>query len=337
VPVEEGDVTYWYFRRQTRLYGFSWQLSKWLARHIADFDILHIHALFSYAALPAAFWASRYHIPYIVRPLGTLNEWGMRHRRPQLKRLSFRVIERRILDHAALVHYTSEQERTEANTLRITTASTVIPNALPDHASDPEGFRKVAGQFRARHPEMAERRIVLFLSRLDAKKGLDLLLSAFASVRAQIPSACLVLAGEGQSDFVESMRSQARALGIASEIVWTGHLSGDDKRAVLADADLFVLPSYSENFGMAVAEAMAAGVPVVISDQVGIHSDVRRKGAGLVVRCDADELTGALVSLLTDTTLRRSMGQAGRSLVREHYSLTAVSRKLSGLYNELAH
>src|SRR5437867_682944 len=101
VPVVQDGVTYWYFRRQSRLYTFSWPLSVWLARHISEFDVLHIHALFSFPTLPAAYWARRHGVPYIVRPLGTLNEWGMRNRRPWLKKFSFRVLENRVLKHAA--------------------------------------------------------------------------------------------------------------------------------------------------------------------------------------------------------------------------------------------
>jgi glycosyltransferase involved in cell wall biosynthesis len=336
VPVEQDSVTYWYFRRQTHLYTFSWPLSRWLARNTARFDLIHIHALFSYATLPAAFWASRYDVPYIVRPLGTLCEWGITHRRPNLKRLSFRLLERRVLAHAALVHYTSNQEQLEAEKLGITTAAAVIPNALPDDAADAEPFRIAVGQFRATYPEVTGRWMILFLSRLDPKKGLDLLLKAFAAVRARVPAACLVLAGDGQPAYVESLKAQAHALGISSDVVWPGFLAGEQKRAALAEAQVFALPSYSENFGIAVAEAMAAGLPVVVSDQVAIHADVSRARAGLVVRCDARELGDALVLLLTNATLRHAMGQEGRALARETYSLRAVSRTLIDVYNKIA-
>ena len=127
VPVDQEGVTYWFFPRQSHLYTFSWPLGAWLARHVTDFDAVHIHALFSFAALPAAYWAHRRGVPYIVRPLGTLNEWGMKNRRPWLKQLSFRLLESRVLEHAALVHYTSEQERVEAEKLNVTTAAAIIP------------------------------------------------------------------------------------------------------------------------------------------------------------------------------------------------------------------
>jgi glycosyltransferase involved in cell wall biosynthesis len=190
-PVVEEGVSYWYFPRQTRLYTFSWPLSRWLAQHMRDYDVVHIHALFSYAALPAAFWSSHYGIPYIILPHGTLAHWGLRHRHPWLKPLSLRLIERRILSGAAVVHYTSEQERLEAAALGLAERSVVIPNAI-DLTLMPSG--SWTGRFRARYPQLADRRIILFLSRIDAKKGLDLLLPAFAHVRRQHPSAVLVLA-----------------------------------------------------------------------------------------------------------------------------------------------
>src|SRR5205823_3290799 len=122
-PVLNQGVTYWHFRRQSHFYTFSWPLTNWLARNVGKYDVVHIHALFSYAAIPAAYWAHRCGVPYLVRPLGTLNRWGMAHRRPALKKLSFEVIERRILQEAALIHFTSEQERVEAIDLDIRTRS----------------------------------------------------------------------------------------------------------------------------------------------------------------------------------------------------------------------
>jgi glycosyltransferase involved in cell wall biosynthesis len=331
VPVQQDGGTYWYFPRQSRFYTFSWPLAAWLARHVADYDVVHIHALFSFATLPAAFWARRRRVPYIVRPLGTLSEWGMKNRRPWLKTLSFRFLESRILQNASAVHYTSDQERVEAEKLNVTTTAAIIANGLPDAPAS-----QVAGRFRARFPELEGRRIVLFLSRLDAKKGLDLLFRAWPTVRDKAPQACLVVAGTGPAEFVARLKAEADTLGIGPDVLWAGFLQGEDKQAALADADVFVLPSYSENFGIAAAEAMAAGLPVVVSDQVGIHGDIKRARAGVIVSCDADQLALELVRLVNNSVLRRSMGQDGRSLALQSYSLDAVTRKLIRLYNRIA-
>jgi glycosyltransferase involved in cell wall biosynthesis len=187
-------------------------------------------------------------------------------------------------------------------------------------------------RFRARYPQLAGRRIILFLSRLDPKKGLDLLLPAFAQVRVQNPDVALVLAGNGDQSFVTGLEEEAVRLGIAGDILWTDFLAGEEKWAVLSGADVFVLPSYSENFGVAVVEAMAFGLPVVVSDQVGIHREVAEAQAGLVVPCAWEELARALTRLVRDKQLRSRMGENGKRLAQTHFSLEAVTGKLINVY-----
>lgn len=327
-PVIKEGVSYWYFCRQTRFYAFSWPLSAWLARHIREFDLVHIHALFSFASLPAAYYAHRHRVPYLVRPLGTLSKWGVRTRRPWLKKLSFRFIESRILKYAALVHYTSEQERLEAESFEIATPFAIVPNPLPERPTNIQ-----AGRFRSQYPELQGRRIILFLSRLDKKKGLDLLLSAFAGIRKQVPNTALVVAGDGDREYVHWLKTHSTAQGIQSDLFWMGFLTGDDKWSALADADVFVLPSYSENFGVAVLEAMAAGMPVVISDQVGIHHEITAANAGLVTPMNISSLSEGVVQLLNNPTRARLLGLNGKRLTDQHYSAEAVTRQLIRIYN----
>jgi len=322
VPQQEDGATFWYFPRQTRFYTFSWPLTRWLARHVREFDLVHIHALFSYAALPAALLAHRAGVPYIVRPLGTLNRWGIENRRPWLKKLSFRVLESRILASAAGIHYTSEQELAEAGDLGVSAHPLVIPNAV----------ELPVGQASWPVRTVEDRKVILFLSRFDRKKGLDLLFEAFARVRTQCPGAVLVLAGTGDPAWVATLKNNAERLGIASDVIWAGFLSGDDKWAALRAADVFVLPSYSENFGIAVLEALACGCPVVLSDQVGIHREIAHAGAGIVTQCRVEELAAAILNVLTDAALRRRMSENGVRLARQQFSLEAVSRQLAAAY-----
>jgi glycosyltransferase involved in cell wall biosynthesis len=331
-PIVEDGVTFYYFPRQTRFYSFSWPLTRWLKQHVKDYDLVHIHALFSYAAIPAAYWAKSHAVPYIVRPLGVLNRWGMKNRRPWLKKLSFSLIDRRILAGTAAIHFTSEQERTEAGELGIKNRAVVIPNA----AELPIETNKRRGQFRARHPQLADRTIILFLSRLDSIKGLDLLLPAFAQARKQYPCSMLVIAGSGEAAYVSHLQQEAARLGIASDMIWTGFLAGEEKWAAFRDADIFVLPSYSENFGVAAVEAMACGLPVVVSDQVAIHWEISDARAGLVVPCETVELTQALAAMLADNRLRMEMGANGYRLARIKFSSETVWKRLADLYRETA-
>ncbi|MBV9279273.1 MAG: glycosyltransferase [Chloroflexi bacterium] len=331
-PVTEAGVVRRYLPRQTRFYTFSWPLTWWLAGHISGYDLVHIHALFSYPSTPAALYARRHGVPYIVRPLGTLNRWGFHHRRPWLKRLSFHLLERRILAGAAAVHFTSEQELAEARELGVPFRPAVIPlgiDAEPfTHLPSPDAF------YRA-HPCLAGRPITLFLSRFHAKKGLDLLLPAFARLLALQPDAALVLAGDGEPAFVDQLRAECVRLGIADSVVWTGFLRGADKLAAMAAADVFALPSYSENFGIAAVEAMAAGLPVVVSDQVAVSREIADCGAGLVVPCETESLTAALISLHHDADLRERLSRTGRRLVQDRFSLGATTRRLVSLYSQI--
>jgi glycosyltransferase involved in cell wall biosynthesis len=230
------------------------------------------------------------------------------------------------------VHYTSEAEQGEAAALGAPGRPVVIP-----HGIELEAFQRLAprGWVRRRAPHLAGRTIILFLSRIDPKKGLDLLLPAFARVRAQQPDVALVMAGDGETEFVGKLKTEAVRLGIDADIYWAGFLGGDEKLAALADADLFVLPSYSENFGLSVVEAMASRLPVVISDEVAIHREVAGGEAGLVTSCQVPSLTAALASLVADAGRRERLGQAGRRLVESRFSAEAMTAAVLSMYHEI--
>jgi glycosyltransferase involved in cell wall biosynthesis len=327
VPVREGKVTYWYFSRQLRAYNCSLPLSRWLWRHAAEYDLIHIHTVFAYASTAAAITAQAKAVPYVVRPLGVLNRWGFANRKPLLKRISFAVVEKRILRHAAAIQYTSEQERIEAERLCPGSHPVVLPNpiripaewapaAIPDAGAPPQP-------------------VVLFMSRLDEKKGLDLLIQAFALVRRRFPESRLVVAGSGEPSVEKSLRLLAAKELAADAIEWAGFVSGAAKRELLARAAVFVLPSYSENFGVAVVEAMVAGLPVVISDQIGIHPLVAEGGAGIVTPCSVPALGEALIQLLDDPPKARAMGQCGRTVALNEFAVPVVSAKLVSLYQAI--
>lgn len=331
-PMVDNGVTFWHFRRQTRFYTASWPLTHWLARHIPDFDLVHMHALFSYAALPAALFAARGGVPYVVRPLGTLNRWGMQQHRPWLKQLSFRLIESRILKGAAAVHYTSEQERLEATKLGVNGHALVIPLGVDFDLLQSQPSN---GWLTTHAPHLADRTIFLFLSRLDPKKGLDLLLPAFAQLRDQCPETALVIAGDGETEFVTSLHQEAARLGIQNDVVWAGFLTGKEKRAALATADAFILPSYSENFGIAAVEALACGLPAILSDNVAIHREIAAAHAGLVVKCQIEALANAMHKLATNAELRRTLGVNGKQLAQSRFSKESMINALVNAYAEI--
>lgn len=323
------QVTYRIFRRQTKFYTFSFPLTLWLWRHVSDYDVIHIHALFSYPSILAAWCAKLKGVPYIVRPLGVLNNWGMSHRRPKLKRLSLRWIDGRILRDAAAVQFTSEQESAEAAQLGVRHVPLLIPNPV-----DILPATEALGTFRAMHPILAGKTVILFLSRIDPKKGIDLLFDAFAALKANHSDVALVIAGDGDPIFVESLRMRAQELGMEDEILWVGFLEGENKRNAFADADIFVLSSYSENFGVAVVEAMGAGLPVIVSNQVGLHRDISMAGAGLVVECSVPQIESALATLVEDTDLRSKLATNALRLA-QRFAPQEIALQLENAYSAI--
>lgn len=331
-PVNEAGAVYWYFPRQTSFYLCSIPFTVWLWRHASDYSLIHIHALFSWCSNVAALIARYKGVPYVIRPYGVLNRWGMENRRPRLKRLSFALIEKRVLQNAAFIQYTTEQERIEAVECGFRDKPVIIPNPV----DFPNGSGGIPEEYlRARYPELRARRIVLFLSRIDRKKGLDLLIPAFHGVLKTIPDAALVIAGDGDRALIETMRNQCRELAIEDSVYWPGFLNGEAKQGALREADVFVLPSYSENFGIAVIEAMAAAVPVIITDQVGICREVGEGKAGLVTAAAFEPLRDAIVRLLSDESFRAALGQNGRALARSHFAPAVAIDKLMKAYDSV--
>jgi glycosyltransferase involved in cell wall biosynthesis len=333
-PESSNGGTRFYFRKQTEFYKISYPLHLWLREHIQEYDLAHIHALFSFSSWSAARAAQRRRIPYIVRPLGVLNRWGMENRRPLLKRLSMRLVESPMLRRAAGMHYTSRQEQTEAAGAGATARPWIIPLGIDLVPFKPKAD---AGRFFERYPAACGRRLLLFLSRLDEKKGLDILMPAFAKVRRVHPDATLVIAGQGPDNFVKKCRDLARAAGVTDAVIWAGFLEGEDKLAAFAAASVFVLPSYSENFGLAVVEALAAGLPCVLCRGVAISEDVAAAGAGLLVPPEIEALAEGLIQLLSDEERRLRCTENARRLAENRFSLSAMGKSLASVYREVLH
>lgn len=331
-PVAQQGVTHWYFRRQTGFYTISWPLIRWLAQHVREYDVVHTHYLFTFSSLAVALIASLQGVPYIVRPVGALNRWGIYKRRPAMKKLSLHFAERHILTNAACVQFTSEQERLQAEELAIPFSSIIIPLGL-----DLALFQQIPpeGTFRQQYPELSNKRVILFLSRFHPIKGLDLLLPAFAQVRQTHPDVALVLAGSGTPDFEAQLRAQVAARGLQQDVIFTGFLHDEEKRAAFRDCDVFVQPSYFENFSMSVVEAMASNLPVVVTDQVGVGHEVSRAQAGLVVPCQSNTLAHALLHLISDSDQRQRFVNNARALVQERFAIEVIVRSLITLYDDV--
>jgi len=322
------------FKRNIQAYKVAWRIVPWLLDRVRDFDVVHVHAVFSFTSVAAALIARWKGVPYVVRPLGVLNRWGIKNRRPMAKRLSYALLESGILRNARMLHFTSSQEAAQAFELdaRLQKVPIII---LPLPIEIPA--RLANHPFLERFPRLKAGEWVLFLSRFGKQKGLELLLEAFAALSSRDGRRpMLILAGGGDEKYVESLHAKTTQLGIEHRILWTGYLTGDEKWDALESATVFVLPSYSESFGIAAAEALASGCASVLSEGIPFARDAAAVGGAVVTKCDSESLREALEQLLGSPMERERLGRNGRQFAEEHFSPPAIAATLVNAYAEIA-
>lgn len=316
----------WYFHKDTEFYKVSKSFIRWVLREVRRYDVVHIHALFSFTSVVAAWAARRAGVPYVIRPLGVLKRYGITQRRPWFKQLSLRFIEGPLLRNSAVVHFTSEAERDEALELGIPIRSVIIPLGIePVLVGDAKRFLDAV-------PDVELQVRLLFLGRIDPVKNLEGLIHALRCLRESGTFPALLIGGSGDGVYVESLKALARDEGVDQQIHWLGHVSGDMKADLLAAADLFVLPSFSENFGIAVVEALAGGLPCVVARGVALAQVVERNGAGLAVNSDGASIAAAIHRYLESAELRAEAGKAARQLAEREYSVDKMGERLVSLY-----
>lgn len=319
---QEG-VRYFYFPCQwPKRWTFSQPLSQWLKNHASDYDLLHVHALFSYPSFAACHSARQAKIPYLLRPLGTLGPWSMAYKRLR-KKFYYQFLERPNLSAAKAIQATSRLEAQSLERLGFGAKTHVVPLGVNSLLIPPH---------RASSLSPAK---ILFLSRLHPTKALPLLFQSLVLLRKGGINPELTIAGGGDPAYRSQLEEELKHLGLTTQVKFLGFIEGETKARVLAEADIFVLPSYQESFGVAAAEAMAAGLPVVVSDQVGIAPDIQEYGAGIVVPCSPESLAEGLERLISNPSLCHQMGKQGEQLIREKFSWTKVTRQLIKLYEKI--
>lgn len=329
VSVRGVSVTY-FKASLNNYYKISLSIAAALKSTLPRYDLVHINSLYQFSSTMAACYCRRYGIPYIIRPHGTLDPYLYRRHRFR-KSVYELLIERRNLAAAAMVHFTSVEEMELAQSLGLAFHGTVAPLGLETDETPP-GCGEIAD---AAWPVIKGHKVILFLGRINFKKGLDILAHAFGQIRRHRSDVHLVIAGADNEGLQKEVRSWLTEQGVLDAVTFTGMVVGELKAALLQRAVMFVLPSYSENFGIAVVEAMSAGLPVVISNKVNIWSDIETAGAGLVVNIDAVELAAAMERLLDDPRLAAEMGARGERLVREQFSWRVAGDRLLKMYQDV--
>lgn len=287
---------------------------------IARQRLVHVHGAWRPFVHRVHAAARRLGVPIVSSLHGTLEPWALRHKRVK-KLAGWHLYQRRDVWAATALHATAERERQSLLRLGVPNPVAVIPNPveIPTLSDLPE------------RPRAAERRHrVLFLSRIHSVKGLDLLLEAWSRVRP--PAWELIIAGTGEPDYCARLEEQVRRLGLAGEVSFPGHVEGAAKWALYRGSDLFVLPSRSENFGLVVAEALAAETPAISTDAAP-WDQLPRLGCGWCVPVSVEAIATALAEAVGVTDeVRTAMGAKGRRFVEASFSVESVARQTQELY-----
>ncbi len=314
-------------------FGFSLGARKWLRENASRFNGLVMHGIWSWPGLAVRDAARRAGRPYGVFPHGALDPWfNRKYPLKHLKKMAFWPFQYPVLRDARHAFFTSVSERDLAATsFRPSHWNSLV---VPYGASDPRGDPEVQTEAWRRHcAGVSGRRYVLFLGRLHEKKGCDLLLRAFAAVAGPAADLDLVMAGPDQVGLQAKLQQMAGGLGISSRVHWPGMITGNVKWGALRAAEAFILPSHQENFGIAVAESLAAGRPVLISNQVNIWPEVQEEGVGLV-EDDTQEGTERLLRRWLDLPAAERASMAARCYpcFLKRYSMRRTAEMLRDIF-----
>jgi glycosyltransferase involved in cell wall biosynthesis len=330
-PVDLDGVKVWYFKTDFSLsFAYSRSLQKACRFFIKDFDLVHITSFWCYPAIAAVSGAKINRVPYLLSIHGTLRKGPFNFK--SLKReLYFSLIEQRNIRGAAALHYTTEMERALDAYRQMKTPSFIVSNGINCNAFLKTMPPQAAKEFWGIKPGSPT---ITFLGRLDQVKALDLLIRALATALLKERPLQLALAGpDGGAE--KSLRELVRDLGLQSRVFFLGAIDPEDRNTLFAASDILALTSTHENFGYAAVEAMAAGVPVLVSERVGIAPEIQADGAGRVVPLNVAAMAGALGEMLSDPEKLEARGRAAAAAARKRYDIQVVAHKMARAYEDI--
>ncbi|MGM3308945.1 glycosyltransferase [Anabaena sp. WFMT] len=330
--IEYQGLPVWFFPPAARIKAFlpSPAFTRWLWQNIKNYDILDNHYLFSYLPTCAAIFAQWQQVPYTVRIMGQLTPWALAQSKLKKQVYSY-LIERCNLNHAEAIHCTSSGEMEDAIRFGVQPPKIVLPLGVNSSKLIADAKSKLRHQYNISQ----EIPIVLFLSRLHYKKRPELLIQTLGELVKQSQKFHLLIAGSGEDIYVQSLQKMVASVNIIDHTSFVGFVTGYEKDLLLQGSDLFVLPTYSENFGIALAEAMVSGLPIITTPGVQIAPEIAEAEAGIIVEGEVEPLQSAIAHLLNNPQLREHMGSNGRLLALQRYSWQTVAKQLASAYQDI--
>ncbi|RUT04626.1 glycosyl transferase [Dulcicalothrix desertica PCC 7102] len=309
-------------------YKLSTSLTKWLFKNVASYDLVHTIAVFSYPVSITHLACKINRVPYINSPHGMLEPWALSHKSWK-KKLYYSLIEKAALDNASAIQMLNQAEAQNAEPLHLKAPLVTVPNGINCQEFQLQHNPKA---FYEQFPHTRDKALILFLGRIDPKKGLDLLAPAFAKALSKFSNAHLIVAGPDSIGFLPTVQNYFAEEGCLNAVTFTGMLTGAMKYAALAAASIYVAPSYSEGFSMSVLEAMASGLPCVITKGCNFPEAANNQAA-LVVDIESSAIANALIDCLSNPEQAKIMGERARQLVFEKYTWDKVACQMQEVYS----
>ncbi len=307
----------------------SWTLIKWLFNNIDNYDLVHTNTIFSPLISLVHIICKLKRVPYLATPHGMLEPWALSYKANK-KKYYYQFLEKPLLQQANAIQTLATSEAEKIQNLGFQKTVT-IPNGI--HRQEYESLPN-STIFHQKFPRTANKQLILFLGRIDPKKGLDLLAPAFAKINQQFPDAHLVVAGPDSINFMPTAKQYFRDAGCESAVTFTGMLNGDLKLAALSAAQVYVAPSYSEGFSMSVLEGMASALPCVITTGCNFP-EAHKAQVAHVVDIDSQAIGNALIKCLENPSQARHMGMRARQFIFDNYTWDIVAKKMVELYQQI--
>lgn len=308
-----------------REFAYSRDFVRWLKSHIGDYDLIHIHALFSFTSSYTMRLARKRGVPYFAHPIGSLDDWSLQQSALR-KKLYLGLVEKANLRGAARVHFTAELEQQQA----MQKISGLTPLIVPLGLELPQLSLDARAEIRRDYQLQEDIKVLLFLGRIHPKKGLELLLQSLKKLDDQ--GVHLLIAGDGDKSYLETLKQQVKVLELSAQVTFLGHVQGQLKQSLLQGADLFALTSYSENFGIAVLEAMASATAPLISDNVPLSQQLIESKLGFVCQTDTDNIAKVLAKALNSDLIE--IGAKARDYADKHHAWPNLAKRLLSAYSD---
>ncbi len=335
IDTDAGQANILFFERwKYEKYAFSRNLQKWLTKNIKNYHLVHIHSIFNYPTYIAAKIASTVKIPYIIAPHGMLEPWALTHKAWK-KRIIYNYAVKPTLEGANAIHATSSPEANNIKSLGIDKNRLLfIPNGIKT-----EEFTSLPSNdiFYEKFPHLSGKNLIVFLARIDPKKGLDLLASAFAKVKHLYPTSHLVIIGStttSDTQYLDTVKQYFQDNNCSENVTFTGMLTGKLKLSALSAASIYVAPSYSEGFSMSVLEGMAAGLPCVITTGCNFP-EAEAANAVRVTNINADDIADGLMWCLKHPDAAKELGIRARNFIFNNYTWQRAAEKTVEVYEQL--